>query len=392
MSTEDYEVRRACTRQLSGPRKRTDKEWLLDLAQLGEAEALTDQYGNGPIIGQLEEEVATLLDKDAALMGITGTALQLAVLRTWTKRSGKRTVAIHQQSHLDADEAAAYQTLYGLEPVRLSDVDRHFTAADLDNVAQPLGVVTVELPLRNAGFLLPQWEELKAISRWCRRKTVPLHFDGARLWEASIAYGRSTAELADLADSVYVSLYKGLGGLGGAVLTCDDPAVLDEAQGWVKQQGGNVRSLSTYALAGLSGLRQNLPKIAEYHHYAADLTASLSEIDGVSVHHGEPPTNGFRVLFAGAAEDLQRAHREVAHETKVWLFTDFKPDTSPHQCRTDVEIGGAALEIDLLEISSFTKDMMRRAAAIASGRPAMPRPQSREPAGPMSYQRRFFRR
>jgi hypothetical protein len=69
-------------------------------------------------------------------------------------------------------------------------------------------VVVVELPLRRAGFRLPDWDELVAISAWCRAHGVKLHFDGARLWESAPHYGRSLAEICALADSVYVSFYR----------------------------------------------------------------------------------------------------------------------------------------------------------------------------------------
>ena len=64
----------------------------------------------------------------------------------------------------------------------------------------------------------PNGNELRAISAWCREQAIPLHFDGARLWEAAAGYGIAEAELASLADSVYVSYYKGLGGMGAAMV------------------------------------------------------------------------------------------------------------------------------------------------------------------------------
>ena len=75
-----------------------------------------------------------------------------------------------------------------------------------------------ELPLRDAGYLLPSWEELSELSQACRDRGVPLHLDGARLWESQPHLGAGLAEIAALSETVYVSFYKGLGGLAGAAV------------------------------------------------------------------------------------------------------------------------------------------------------------------------------
>ena len=123
------------------------------------------------------------------------------------------------------------------------------TVEDLDAVKGPLGAVLLELPLRDGGYLLPTWEELVDLSRACRERGVPLHLDGARLWESAPYWGRELHEVAALADSVYVSFYKGLRGLAGAVVA--GPAdVVDEARQWRTRMGGTLFSLHPYAVGG----------------------------------------------------------------------------------------------------------------------------------------------
>jgi hypothetical protein len=82
----------------------------------------------------------------------------------------------------------------------------------------------LELPLRDAGFVLPSWEELSAVVEAARERDAVVHFDGARLWESTTHFGRPLDEIADLADSVYVSFYKSLDGLGGAALAARRPS------------------------------------------------------------------------------------------------------------------------------------------------------------------------
>src|SRR5262249_10552649 len=159
---------------------------------------------------------AQLLGKPASVFFMKGVIAQQCVLRVRAQDARELNVALHPSSHIVTDEARGLELLHGLRTI---PIGRHFpfTADDLARIVEPIACVVVELPLRRAGYLLPAWDELKAISDWCRRHSVPLHLDGARLWEAAAGYHRTPAEVAALADSVYVSFYKGLGALAGCV-------------------------------------------------------------------------------------------------------------------------------------------------------------------------------
>ena len=245
-------------RRLSGHPPRDMRSWLRALADSPAAAGPPDRYGRGDIVRAVEAEVADRLEMSSAVFVIKGVIAQQAVLRAWTDRRGAPSVAVHPLSHLDLDEASAYERLHGLRPVRLGR-HRPFTTADLERVAEKLGAVVVERPLRLAGHLRPSWDELVAISDWCRARGVPLHLDGARLWESAPGLGHSVAEIAALADSVYVSFYKGLGGLGGCALLA--PAdVLAEAAVWIIRHGGSMFAAFPYALAALEGLRTERPR------------------------------------------------------------------------------------------------------------------------------------
>ena len=124
---------------------------------------------------------------------------------------------------------------------------------------------------------------------------MPLHLDGARLWECRSFYDRSYAEIASLADSVYVSFYKGLAGMAGAVLA--GPAdLVAEARRWQLRHGGRLFLLLPYAVAAREGLRRHLPRMDAYAQRARDLAAGLGVLEGVRVHPQPPHTNAFQVL------------------------------------------------------------------------------------------------
>jgi hypothetical protein len=155
----------------------------------------------------------------------------------------------------------------------------------------------VELPLRDAGYLLPTWRELRDFSSACRAREVPLHFDGARIWESQPYLGSQPAEIADLADTIYVSFYKGLRGLAGAAV----------AGAVGRGRRGSPMAHSAWrhhhdpaahtSLAAIERLRDELPMMAQYHQPRRRPGGGDDRARPASAP--EPPhTNAFRVLVA----------------------------------------------------------------------------------------------
>ncbi len=165
--------------------------------------------------------------------------------------------------HLELHEDKAYQRLHGLIGRTLGDGRGLLTLADLQAVHEPLAALLIELPQREIGGRLPAWDDLVAQVAYVRDRGVAAHLDGARLWESGPFYGRPLADIAGLFDSVYVSFYKGLGGLAGSMLLGDDDLVA-EARAWRRRHGGTLYGLWPNAAAALVGLRLRLPRMAAY--------------------------------------------------------------------------------------------------------------------------------
>ena len=161
---------------------------------------------------------------------------QQAALRVWTDRPALETR--RDPRPLPPAQARGRRSAPAARlRVRVPDrpAGRPPTAEDLRALGPGLGAALLELPLRDAGCLLPTWEELGALSAAARELGVPLHVDGARLWESQPFYDRPLAEIAGLVDSVYVSFYKGLGALAGAALAGPEDVVEEAragASGW----------------------------------------------------------------------------------------------------------------------------------------------------------------
>lgn len=338
---ERASVRTTCTRWLSGHGERSMRSWLTHLAAMPEADGGPDVYGAGEPVRALERRVTDLLGKPAARFVIKGVIAQQAALRAWADDRGLATVALHPLSHLDLDELNAMERLHPLRAVRLGQT-HPFGVTELETVAEPIGVVTVELPLRRGGFALPEWEDLVAVSAWCRDRAIPLHIDGARLWECAPYYRRSLAEIAALGDSVYVSFYKGLGGLAGCALAGTEE-FLARATPWLTRHGANVFAAFPYVLAALDGLDRLLPRMAEDYARATSLAAALAGVPGIRVT--QPQTNSFAIYLPGDHEELDAAHLRLAEQTGVWLFGAFAPTPVPGLTKAEIRVGQATTAV-----------------------------------------------
>jgi len=360
MTFPNVDLRATCHHFLSGHRTLTQRAWLEVLAASPAIDLPIDRYGNGPALALLEQEVATLLGKEATLFVHKGVVAQQMALRVWTERTGKRTVALHPKSHLDLDESNAYERLHHLIGLRIGEEHAPFTLQDLKDLHEPCGAIVIELPLRRAGYKLLPWEELVAISTWAREQGIPLHFDGARLWESAPYYGRSYAEIAALAESVYVSFYKGLGGLAGCILA-GPKEFLEATRVWKTRLGGNLFTVFPYVLAALEGLHYHLPKMEGYVTRAREVSAALAQIPGIKMVPDPPQTNAFQIYLPAGRKALQTAAEKLAETEHIWLFNAFEETRFPAVSMAEITIGEAAEEWTTEEMVGAMKTLLHYA-------------------------------
>lgn len=360
----DVELRNQCTRWLNGHRPLLNmRDSLLALAELPEAALALDVYGQGRAIQALEAEVAALLGKPAARFMHKGVAAQLAALRVHCGE-GDGPVALHPQSHIAIDEAEAFEKLMGLRGLCIGHLNQPLDNEDLAAEPEDPAVLVVELPLRRAGYLLPSWEDLVNVSDWCRAARTKLHFDGARLWEAAAHYGRPLAEIAALADSVYVSFYKGLGGLAGCVLAGSEDFITAIAP-WQTRLAGNVFTLYPMVLSALQGLRTQLPRMPAYRQRARGLAALLAAQPGWRVAPEPPQVNAFQLHLPVAPDALREGLLAVARRDGFWL--------GARAVASHVIAGGAMVEVVIGDAADGWRDEEALAAwrlAVAAARAA----------------------
>lgn len=317
-----------------------------------------DFYGSWGAVAELESYVADLLGKPAAVFMPSGTMAQQIALRIWCDDAGISTVAFHPLCHLEIHERMAYSEVHHLRAVLLGEPDRLFTLEDLSKVEEPLAALLIELPQREIGGQLPTWDELKEICDYASSKGIRLHMDGARLWECAPYYARSYAEIAALFDSVYVSFYKLLGGLPGAMLAGPE-LLIAEARIWQRRHGGNLHQQSPNAILGKIGLDRHLPQAPLYVAKAAEVAAILSECsDHVRVVPPAPPTNMMHLYFSGAPEAVTRAVQQITEEDGVALFR-FVPEDG----MVEISIGESALGLDASRLRELFGKLFRLAGS-----------------------------
>ncbi|GGM78683.1 threonine aldolase [Lentzea pudingi] len=316
-------------RQLSGVRKKTLLEALGPVPDVD-----PDRYGDGGPVGALESRVAQLLGTEAALFVPTGTMAQQIALKCWADRTHNPIVAMHPQAHPLHHEDDALTVLSGLRPIKVRN-------ADIGSCPEPFGTLLLEVPDREAGFVLPAWDELTSMVDLARERDAVVHLDGARLWESTYGLGKPLEEIAGLFDSVYVSFYKSLEGISGAALAGSQDFV-DQARVWRHRYGGMLFQQWPAALSALHGLDTVLPRLGAYVEHAKVVAAAM----GLP----EPHTHQFALHLPGDPAHL----KEVSGKFLGGFWRDGT------LAKTEVTIAEPALEWTADEVRAAWEEFLSR--------------------------------
>lgn len=303
----------------------------------------SDIYGAGAIIEDFQTKIATALGKEAAVFFPSGTMAQQIALRIWADKKQNPKIGYHPLSHLEIHEQDGLRELQHIEPILLCDADKLITLADIKALDASVSCVLLELPQREIGGQLPSFEELEEISKYCRENGIQLHLDGARLWEITPYYQKSTKEISALFDSVYVSFYKGLGGIAGAILAGDEDFV-KEAKVWKRRYGGDLISLYPYILSADYYYDKRIGKMGQYYEAAKELAGRFNACSGVSTLPEVPVSNMFHVYFDESAEVIEPILARIHAETGVGCsgYLQVKPDG---RCAFELSLGDAITEV-----------------------------------------------
>jgi threonine aldolase len=305
-----------------------------------------DHYGSGKLVEDFERKVASLLGKPAAVFMPSGVMAQLAAVKVWLEAAHLPRFGMHPTSHLALHEEEAWSALLHCHGVLIGDRLRPMLASDLEASAQPMACVIVELPIREAGGQLPSWDELEALKAAAQRRGIRLHMDGARLWESAAFYGRPHAEIAAGFDSVYVSVYKGIGALSGAVLAGDE-GFIAQARLWRRRMGGTLYHLSPLVASAAMRFDERLALMPALHARTLDLAAGLRDAcPSLRVNPSVPQTSMFHLYFPAPVEAVNDARDAIAVSERCWLFGGVRAAEVPGWSLVELTIGDRLLQAD----------------------------------------------
>jgi threonine aldolase len=260
------------------------------------AEVGDDVYGEDPTVNRLEQLAAERLGKDAALFVASGTMGNAAAIIAHCRRG--EDVIVGDRTHIYTAEVGGAARLNGstLRPVpNLPDgtldralLARAFASSDIHEA--PTGLLCLEDTHNMCGGRVLSAAALRELAAPARERGIPVHLDGARIFNAAVALSVPVADLAAEVDSVMFCLSKGLAAPVGSIL-CGSAEFIERARRARKMLGGGMRQAGILAAAGILSLTRMVERLTEDHTHARQLATGLLDVPGLGVRPGEVESN-----------------------------------------------------------------------------------------------------
>ena len=327
------------------------------------AEVGDDVFGEDPSINELQERSAALLGKEAGLLTSSGTMSNLIATLAWSDKGDE--IIMGDQAHMFWNESAGQAALGGVQ-TRLvpNDPQGRINADDVAAAIRPPGNLhfprTSMLCLENThnrcsgGVLTP--EDTKTVCDVAHAAGVPVHLDGARIFNATVALEVPPAELVREVDDLSFCLSKSLSCPVGSVLV-GSQEFIEQAKRWRKMLGGGMRQAGILAAAGLVALDTMIDRLAEDHQNARRLAQGLANIDGLTVDPDSIQTN---IVFFEVDEDLGTAADLIASLKNHGVLVSYpgkqsiRMVTHRHISPEDIEEALSRTSAAVRELSSAT--------------------------------------
>ncbi|HJY88075.1 MAG TPA: GntG family PLP-dependent aldolase [Candidatus Acidoferrales bacterium] len=262
---------------------------------MAEAEVGDDVYGEDPTVNRLQARVAEIFGREAALFVPTGSMGNLIAIKVWTHHGQE--VICEERGHVNQYEMASMSALAGCMPRTARASDGILTWDLVEALIRPkvyyraqTGLISLENSHNMAGGTVYPPAVADQICDRAHEAGLPVHLDGARIFNAAVALGRSVAELTHKFDSVMFCLSKGLGAPVGSMLV-GSHAFVEKAHVYRKLFGGGMRQVGVLAAAGLVALDESPAKLARDHENARFLAEGLAKVSGIRIDPKKVQTN-----------------------------------------------------------------------------------------------------
>lgn len=331
-----------------------------------------DVYGDfskdseSSFLRNFEGQVATKFGKEDAVFMPSGVMAQNIALLIHSRnmRHDEKGIchisfACHHSSHLLLWEENSYSELVGMNavvidtsnkastsgigvpPIMLGDVE-----STLSTTTEPLSTFILELPHRELGGKLTPWADVLGIAELCKKRDIRYHCDGARIFEAAAGYGMALKDVAEPFDSVYISFYKGLGAISGAMLI-GKKEFCDEARIWLRRFGGNLYTLLPYFMSSYMGFERYVLGVGESMSFderlgklrclATRISEETKFSSIASFDPATPETNMIHLYLKLPFEDCIKIRDKIIESMGVSIFSRIKEIDDSEQ---SYKIGG----------------------------------------------------
>ena len=262
------------------------------------AEVGDDVYGEDPTINRLQERAAEIFEKEASLFVPSGTMGNQIAVKVHTKPGQE--IVIEERGHILNYELGGSAILSGvtIRPVKSVDGSGMLTWAEISAVLSTdsiydhtqTGLLCLENSHNLAGGRVMSSAFCAELCENAHANSLPVHMDGARIFNAAVALNESVADLTQHCDSVQFCLSKGLGAPVGSILL-GSHEFITEARIWRKRLGGGMRQAGILAAAGLIALEESPKRLHEDHKNAKRLAQRISKINGIAIDVETVETN-----------------------------------------------------------------------------------------------------
>ncbi len=254
-----------------------------------------DVYGEDPTVNALQDKIAVMFGKEAALFVPSGTMGNEICIKVHTQPGDE--IIVEEGSHIVVYETAAPSLLAGVQIKSLPGKKGMLDVADIKSAKRPsayymprTSLICLENTHGSSGGSVLPLEGIKAIREYSLKENIPIHLDGARLWNASVASGISVGEYAKYFDSVSVCFSKGLSAPVGSMIV-GSKSFIENARRYRKIFGGGMRQAGILAAAALYAVEHNINRLADDHRNAKMFVSELISLSKLKVNLSNIQTN-----------------------------------------------------------------------------------------------------
>lgn len=255
-----------------------------------------DVYGDDPTVNSLEERVAEMFGKEAALFAPTGSLANQLAIRMLVA-PGEELIA-ETNSHIVRAELGAAAVFSGITTRTFPSKNGSLIAMDALNIARPNSgpylvsstAIAVENTHNFGGGTIQAISEIKKLREGADEMGIALHLDGARIWNAHVASGTPLLEYGKYFDTISVCLSKGLGAPIGSLML-SNREVITKARVWRKRYGGGMRQVGLLAAGGHFALDNNINRLSQDHRRAKEIALAIEKIDSSLIQASTVETN-----------------------------------------------------------------------------------------------------